>query len=220
MSATTPQHVLDFNDTNGPAIAGGLHFDDPAFETGQSVPLYKTEVKKYSENQDLALWLKDQTWSDFAQSLATFYSERGYLTEKQVASATSMRAKVEARQDSRKISPSIGLDLTELPAGYYAVPDGDTRLKVVVNKPTSGKWEGFIFVHDGAEYGSRTKYGMQSPDGTYRGKIEDQLAKISADPDAAGREYASLTANCYRCNRKLEDETSVELGIGPICRNK
>ena len=203
----------------------GLHFDDPLFTSlTPGSPLYKAEAKKkYTENQDLALWLKDQTWSDFAQSLATFYSERGYLTEKQVASATSMRTKCEARQAERgmqKESKSSGLDLSELPAGYYAVPDGDTRLKVVVNRPTSGKWENFTFVHDGAEYGSRTKYGMQAPDGTYRGKIEDQLRKIVADPDAAGREYAALTANCYRCNRKLEDETSVELGIGPICRNK
>lgn len=223
---STPQHVLDFNDSNGPERAGGMHFDDPSFETGQSMPLYNAETKKkkkYTENQDLALWLKDQTWSDFAQSLATFYSERGYLTEKQVASATSMRTKVEARQTEDRSDPrrkSAGIDLTELPAGYYAVPGGDTRLKVVVNKPTSGRWDRFTFVHDGAEYGSRTKYGMQDPDGTYKGKIEDQLRTIAGDPEAAGRAYAAITANCYRCNRKLEDETSVELGIGPICRNK
>jgi len=224
--SVTPQHVLDFNDSNGPERAGGMHFDDPSFETGQSMPLYNAETKKkkYTENQDLALWLKDQTWSDFAQSLATFYSERGYLTEKQVVSATSMRTKVEARETERNTGSNrgskTGLDLSEIPAGYYAIPGGDTRLKVVVNKPTSGRWDGFTFVHDGAEYGSRTKYGMQAPDGTYKGKIEDQLRTIAGDPEAAGRAYAAITANCYRCNRKLEDETSVELGIGPVCRNK
>lgn len=219
---STPQHVLDFNDSNGPERAGGMHFDDPDFKTGQSTPLYNVETKKkkYTENQDLALWLKDQTWSAFAQSLATFYSERGYLTEKQVASATSMRTKVEERNTGSNRGSKTGLDLSGLPAGYYAIPGGDTRLKVVVNKPTSGRWDGFTFVHDGAEYGSRIKYGMQAPDGTYKGKIEDQLRTIAGDPEAAGRAYAAITANCYRCNRKLEDETSVELGIGPICRNK
>ncbi len=220
----TPQHVLDFNDSNGPERAGGMHFDDPGFETGQAKPLYNEEVKqskaKTPEHADLAAWLAKQTWSDFATSLATFYTERGYLTEKQVASGTSMRAKVEARQSDQVKADPNGLDLSDLPAGYYAVPEGDTRLKVVVNKPTSGRWDGFTFVHDGAEYGSRTKYGMQAPDGTYKGKIEDQLRTIVGDPEAAGRAYAVITANCYRCNRKLEDETSVELGIGPICRNK
>ncbi len=225
---STPQHVLDFNDTDGPELAGGLHFDDPDFETGQATPLYNEEVKqskaKTPEHADLAAWLAKQTWSDFATSLATFYADRGYLTEKQVVSATSMKAKVEARETERNTGSNrgskTGLDLSELPAGYYAVPGGDTRLKVVVNKATSGRWDGFTFVHDGAEYGSRTKYGMQAPDGTYKGKIEDQLRTIAGDPEAAGRAYAAITANCYRCNRKLEDETSVELGIGPICRNK
>lgn len=230
---TTPQHVLDFNDSNGPQRAGGLHFDDPAFETGQAMPLYNDEVKqskaKTPEHADLAAWLAAQTWSDFARSLATFYSERGYLTPKQVTSAISMRAKVEARQEliaeeraavGEMELETGGLDLTELPSGYYAVPKGDTRLKVRVNHVTKGKWDGFTFVDDGAEYGSQQKYGMQAPDGIYKGQIEEQLAKIVADPEAAGREYAALTANCYRCNRRLEDETSVELGIGPICRNK
>jgi hypothetical protein len=209
-----PAHVIDFIKAGGPAKFGGAHFDDPEFLPGAETA--------EDENTDLAAWLRTQTWSDFAQSLADFHRDRGYLTDKQVASATSMRTKCEARQAENRIEglSTSGLDLTELPAGFYAVPDGDTRLKVVVNRPTSGRWENFTFVHDGAEYGSRTKYGMQAPDGTYKGKIEDQLAKIVADPDAAGREYADLTANCYRCNRKLEDETSVELGIGPICRNK
>lgn len=205
----------------------GLHFDDPLFTNlTPGSPLYKAEVKaskaKTPEHADLAAWLKLQTWSDFAQSLASFYTERGYLSEKQVASATSMRTKCEARQAKNHVEglSTSGLDLTELPSGLYGVPDGDTRLKVRVNHVTSGKWEGFTFVDDGGEYGAQTKYGMQRPDGTYRGKIEDQLRKILADIGEAQQEYARLTGRCYVCNRKLEDETSVELGIGPICRNK
>lgn len=223
----TPQHVKEFNAANGAERYGGLHFDDPAYDgdTATQTEHYTAEVKqaKTPENADLAAWLAKQTWSDFATSLATFYADRGYLTEKQVASATSMRTKVEARETERNTGSNhgskTGLDLSDLPAGFYAVPGGDTRLKVVVNKPTSGRWDGFTFVHDGAEYGARTKYGMQAPDGTYRGKIEDQLRTIVADPQAAGRAYAAITTRCYRCNRKLEDETSVELGIGPICRS-
>ena len=224
----TPQHVQDFNAANGAERYGGLHFDDPAYDgdTAPQTEHYTAEVKqseaKTPEHADLAAWLRKQTWSDFAQSLAGFHADRGYLTPKQVASATSMRTKVEARQDERDTNKGAtsDIDLSELPSGYYAVPGGDTRLKVRVNHVTKGKWDGFTFVDDGAEYGSQQKYGMQRPDGKYKGKIEDQLRTIVADPQAAGRAYAAITTRCYRCNLKLEDETSVELGIGPICRNK
>lgn len=216
---STPQHVLDFN-----SELHGLHFDDPTFDNSEATPIYTPEVKQSKaqtpEHADLALWLAKQTWSDFAQSLASFYADRGYLTEKQVASATSMRAKVEARNAEKAPASSTGLDLSDLPAGLYGVPNGETRLKVRVNRPTSGKWEGFTFVDDGAEYGSQQKYGMQKPGGTYNGKIQEQLQAILADVPAAQKAYADLTGNCYRCNRKLEDETSVELGTGPICRTK
>jgi len=180
----------------------------------------KQEASDNAGLEDLADWLAKQTWSEFAVSLASQYRNRGSLSPKQIASATSMRAKVEARNAERNAPAADGLDLSDLPEGYYGVPNGETRLKVRVKKPESGKWAGFTFVDDGAKYGEQTKYGMQRPDSTYRGKIEDQLRKIVADPKAAGEEYARLTGRCYACNLKLEDELSVSLGIGPVCRNK
>lgn len=233
MSAnTTPAHVTTAYDAVGGvdefvARYGGRHFDDPAQETIETTPLYTPEVKKpkaQGDHSDLAAWLRTQTWSDFAQSLADFYDSKGYLTEKQVASATSMRTKVDARNAERQAPAAApatdGLDLSELPSGYYGVPGGDTRLKVRVNHVTSGKWEGFTFVDDGAAYGSQQKYGMQRPGGTYTGKIEDQLRAILADVPAAIKRYGDLTDRCARCNKKLEDETSVAMGIGPYCREE
>lgn len=122
--------------------------------------------------------------------------------------------------DNRPKAKDTGLDLTSLPSGRYAVPDGDTRLKLRINRPTSGKWAGFVFVDDGAAYGQRTRYGMQRPGETYRGKLEDQLAAIVADPHAAMAAYGQLVGECGNCSRRLEDETSVALGVGPICRGK
>ena len=232
MSANiTPAHATDAYDRVGGvsefvARYGGRHFDDPVQETVEATPLYTPEVKKpkaQGDHSELAAWLRTQTWSDFAQSLADFHETRGYLSEKQVASAISMRTKVEARNAERQApaatqAESDGLDLTDLPSGYYGVPGGDTRLKVRVNHVTKGKWEGFTFVDDGAEYGSQQKYGMQRPDGTYKGKVEEQLRKIMADVPGALKAYGDLTGRCGVCNRKLEDETSVALGIGPVCR--
>lgn len=115
-----------------------------------------------------------------------------------------------------------GLDLSGLVSGYYAVPDGDTRLKVAINNPTQGKWAGFTFVKDGATYGNfqAKRYGMQKPGGFYKGQIEAQLEAILKDPKAAMIAYGKLVGRCGACGAQLENEASVAAGIGPICEAK
>ena len=103
-----------------------------------------------------------------------------------------------------------------IPTGYYGV-DGK-RYKVDV--PTRGKWAGWTFFKTGSDYYDQVRLGGVRPGGTYKGKAEEVFNTIAADPAAAGREYARITGACYACNRKLEDPTSVELGIGPVCRSK
>jgi hypothetical protein len=166
---------------------------------------------------ELVEWLAAQTWSSFAVSLATQYSERKSLSPKQIEAAKSMKAKSDARQ-TKPEGKETGLDISTLPSGYYAVPGGDTRLKVRVahGKPGS-KWDGFTFVSDGAEYGQRKNYGMQKPGAEYRGEIKEALAAILANPLEAMKAYGRLIGRCGHCNRILEDESSIEAGIGPIC---
>lgn len=43
---------------------------------------------------------------------------------------------------------------------------------------------------------------------------------VQGDQEAAGRMYAMQSGNCYRCGRTLTTPESIELGIGPTCRNK
>lgn len=38
------------------------------------------------------------------------------------------------------------------------------------------------------------------------------------DPADAGRAFARASGRCYVCNRLLTDPLSIELGIGPVCR--
>ena len=100
------------------------------------------------------------------------------------------------------------------PAGYYGV-DGK-RYKI--DRP-EGKWAGWLFFKSGSDYHEQQKLGSVRPGDAYRGKAEEIFRTIAQDPKAAAQEYAQITNNCYVCNRKLEDPTSVSLGIGPICRN-
>ena len=131
-----------------------------------------------------------------------------------------MAAKKCANREKPAAKPASGLDLSEVPSGLYAVPGGDTRLKVKIDNVTSGKWEGWIFVKDGAEYGSKERYGSQKPGSTYSGKIVEALTAIAADPFEASKAYGKLVGRCGVCNRPLEDEKSVAAGIGPICARK
>lgn len=189
---------------------------------------------KQSEADALAAWLAEQTWSDFAQSLAAQFKKNGGrisgLSQRQWDSAKKMKAtmdaKAAAKAEAAKVTPIIpskttGLDLTDLPSGYYAVPGGDTRLKVRVARPTkASRWHGWIFVSDGAEYGQRKNYGKQAPSGMYQGEIGEQLAAIIADPYEAMVAYGKLTGTCGACGRLLEDQDSIQRGIGPVCAGK
>lgn len=130
----------------------------------------------------------------------------------------------EAPSDDAQIAairPS-GLDLSKLPPGRYAIPGGDSRLKVRIDRPTKGNWAGYTFVKDAAEYGQGQRYGRQDPhpEARYNGKIQAELEVILADPRAAIAEYGKITGTCGVCSRTLEDEESVRLGIGPVCRSK
>lgn len=209
------------------AEAKEASFDDPYYDRANIEARQAAAQAEAESLTELVAWLEAQTWSEFAVSLADQFHRRGSLSERQVQSARSMKAKCDARQAQREAAaateastPGTGLDLTSIPSGHYGVPGGDTRLKVRIDNVTKGKWAGWVFVKDGAEYGAERRYGKQAPGSTYKGEIESQLRAIAADPQEAAAEYGRLTGRCGICNRQLEDEQSVARGIGPVCAAK
>lgn len=184
----------------------------------------KDAVGEDTELAELVRWLSEQTWSSFAVSLTQQVGGGKALSPKQLDAARSMKAKTQAKDAERKAqdaAKATGLDISQIPSGIYAVPGGDTRLKVRIRQvDKEGKWQGWTFVDDGAAYGQGRRYGRQAPGGTYSGDIEQALATIAANPKEAAREYGRLTGKCCICNRQLEDEQSVAKGIGPICEGK
>lgn len=111
-----------------------------------------------------------------------------------------------------------GIDLSHVPAGCYGFLD--TRFKVRIDKPTTGKWKGWTFVSDAAVYGWQGKLGRAEPEGLYVGKAMEQIAAIAADPKTHMANYGHLTSKCGKCGRPLEDEESIARGIGPVCATK
>jgi hypothetical protein len=178
-------------------------------------------------HRDVIQWIYDNLpHNSFAGSLVRRYEE-GPLTTGQVVGVRKILAEDAARAAERmtaivRAEPNGNdIDLSSVPEGFYAVPDGETRLKVKIERPTPpSKWSGFIFVSDGAEYGQQKKYGRQAPGKLYTGDIKDALRAIIADPRAASVAYGKLVGRCGVCNRRLEDAESIERGIGPICAGK
>lgn len=171
-----------------------------------------------AEREGVLEWLTAEVaaGNEFAGSLLTAGKRYGALTDGQLNAVMNNIEEGKTTSDAES-----ALDLSVLVKGYYAVPDGDTRLKVAIRRPgKNSRWFGWTFVDDGAAYGSRKTYGKQAPEGTYAGSIQDQLRAIIADPMGAMIEYGKLTGTCGKCGRILEDEESVAAGIGPICARK
>lgn len=151
--------------------------------------------------------------NEFAGSVLDYGIQHGTITPGQLTAVLNNLEKDKPEKNS-------DLDVSTL-SGYYAVPDGDTRLKVRVRQPgKNSKWYGWTFVDDGGAYGNRKTYGRQGPDASYKGDIQTQLIAILADPYEAQIAYGKLTGSCGVCGRILEDEESVAAGIGPICAGK
>jgi hypothetical protein len=105
--------------------------------------------------------------------------------------------------------------IPEIAAGYYAVESatGNNDLDFYrVDRPTEGRWAGRTFV-------KRIIGG--NPDIQVRGaEARNALNRIlAAGPDDAKKKYGQEIGQCGECNRHLTDETSRELGIGPVCRS-
>jgi hypothetical protein len=228
-----------------PKVAGDPDFDPPknAGEARKAAPVDSEPEKTYTTEEVQALCAKLNrkfTDADMDAGLVTFATEWAktytgtfsYMVDMKEAAGKRKLSTPMARgvlncfrNDVKppmveKGSGSAELDLTDIPSGKYAVPNGDTRLKVQIDNVTSGEWKGWVFVKDAAEYGSQKRFGKQAPNSIYVGEIQEQLAKIKADPIAAMAAYGHLTSTCGRCGRKLEDEESVRIGIGPICLGK
>lgn len=154
----------------------------------------------------LAIWLAEQTWSDFAQSLATFYADRGYLTEKQEASARSMYAKVTAKAAAKASAPAAPKSEPLAADGIYA-KDGEV-FKVQWNQNHTNLYAKRLVENPEAKTYS-WEYVGKGP--LYTLTEADRLTAEKA------KELGQLYGVCIFCGRTLTDEASIEAGYGPVC---
>lgn len=169
---------------------------------------------------------------DFARSMVDALAKWGSLTDGQTAAIyrciekNAERAK--ERAERKPDADVAGVGFSRMIAAFAAATlSGLKRPKFHVGefvfspaKATSQN-AGSIYVKNGGTYvGKITAEGafFASREATDHDKAE--VARIGADPLAAAVMHGKQTGNCSCCSRHLENEESVELGIGPICRAK
>ena len=155
---------------------------------------------------ELATWLREQTWSGFAQSLASYFQRKGHLTPNQEASARQMYAKAIARQAQRQAdrpadrpAPADVVD-----PGYYLV--NGTLFQVVTAR------------HGGRYAKRRGENGGWIYD---RGAIHTITADQRVTAEQAVR-HGLATGVCLFCNAELDDRDGLGriVGVGPVCARK
>lgn len=102
----------------------------------------------------------------------------------------------------------------EVPEGRYAVVGEDHVTRFYkVDRPTEGRWAGYVFVKVQA---SDELHNLRS-----KASRNDVLRRIAeAGIEASMALYGKELGKCGHCGRTLTDEESRAYGIGPICRGK
>ena len=173
--------------------------------------------------EELILWLGEQKWSSFCLSLAKFYRERSYLTERQTSAAISTLVKTAARK---------GVDPAELVATTVeALSEPVATLEVDPPKVTSKPTNPGVYVMEGELY--RVKWNRAtthlyaehlvadnaSGEVTYEyapgvARMLDKTRRIDA---VTARSFGVHYGACVFCGRRLTNGVSIEVGYGPIC---
>lgn len=125
-----------------------------------------------------------------------------------IATLLARSHEVQAPKDSPR-----ALDFSGIPTGRYAITARGTTRYYRLDRPTSGRWDGWTFLNLTDAAGDT----LESIRGAERGRI---LALISRDPHSASVAYGKATGVCGICFRTLSNPNSLARGIGPICAKK
>lgn len=193
-------------------------------------------------NGALVQFLRDNaSWSDMCRSMLQQHAEGRELSDKQVEAARRMWVKVEEKRRTRKLERELAME---------AAPTADaTRIREMFDAAlAAGKKRRALHAGNFDEAGELLNKVVLTParaprdeiwvkvDGDFMGGIKgdgkldlrnhapawlaDRLLEMAADPDGVCRLYGQCTGTCSCCGRELTNALSINLGIGPICREK
>jgi hypothetical protein len=170
------------------------------------------------------------TTSEFVRSLYEQLMNKGYLSEKQIAAVERGIEKAAENRVAREANrPEVGQGAMKMLDVFKTARGNGFKRPVVRTEhfdfslaPDAGANSGFIYVksHDTKDY-----LGKISPEGKFIGYKTPEatltlLMEVCENPLDAAVKFGMKSGTCSCCGRELTNKESVELGIGPICRER
>ncbi|HEU4752162.1 MAG TPA: hypothetical protein VFU47_03560, partial [Armatimonadota bacterium] len=144
-------------------------------------------------------------------------TERGLWTPGREGNASAWISRMIAKerelaQAARATAPAT--ETPEIPAGRYAIEDGEIKCYSVEIGKEGTRWEGFVFLN---RISSDDRFPIKN-----RAEKARILAAIAADVDGAAVLAALTLRQCRRCGRTLSDTKNpyFSAGLGPDCGAK
>lgn len=184
---------------------------------------------------DIAAWWLANSNFEFARSTSAALDTHGSLTPGQLAGVRkcidgqaerdALRA---AERKAREVSMA-GAGFDKLLGAFATAQRSGLKHPALVFervcfKPAK-KYPGSLYVtsgksYDSAYYGRVDAQGKFSPMGGVSADLVAEVVAIGADPFGQAVAHGKRTGNCCCCGRGLTNAESIELGIGPICRDR
>lgn len=156
----------------------------------------------------MGMWLGQQKWSEFAQSLYSFYCKNGGFTEKQLLAAEKMRIKVDENYDPYGNGVDEGVYIDDEDRYIFKIAsieraEGDKTRSVRKRLIDVAGWSDIKLASNKALLFESIKTGK------FRILGDDELIAIG-----------KRTGICCDCGRILDNPQSIAAGIGPHCAKK
>ena len=86
--------------------------------------------------------------------------------------------------------------------------------------PDTGRNAGSIYVKEDGTYLGKIAAGKFTATGACDESAKARVIAAAANPHESAKAYGLRTGSCSCCGRELTNGLSIDLGIGPICREK
>lgn len=196
--------------------------------------------ESFSERHPVvAAWMLANPGFEFAVSLKAAVEKYGELTDRQMESAqrcvqkNADRATTRAQDAAQRQQDAPAIDVTKLAAAFAHRAKASRKAVLRFAGVTLSLKNDGVTVY--VKSSDRKVDGMYGLTGEYLGKIVEgrflavracqpsdieALQAAAADPLVAAVAYGRATGSCSCCGLTLTNAVSIELGIGPICRDK
>lgn len=162
-------------------------------------------------------------WNAFAQDILSDMARGRLITANRMIAAEAMMDKIDAKPKAQTGT----VDLSRIRQMFdAAVSSGHHRpvylaegLKITL-APAHCRNAGALYVVDldRDEYQGKVEGVDFKKVGTASPLTYPALLRIAADPLKTAIDFGRLNGRCACCGRKLTNKVSVDLGIGPICK--